>query len=134
MPQRYGDFATWAGSVGTIAAFAVAFVQIHTERQARKKREAGEWLAAKRAHADHVTAWVSGEVLTLSNQSHHLISDVEAEFDDGTVLTADHVTPGHTTMPAPGEHAVRAVPWLRFTDARGDRWVREGGELPHLAT
>jgi len=128
-----GDIATWVGSIGTIAAFAVAFVQIRRERVERHKRELREWLAAKREHADRVSAWVAGETLTVSNQSHHLIHDVELRFDDGSTLTLDHVEPGKTALPAPGKHETRAVAALRFTDARGDRWLREAGGPPTLA-
>lgn len=133
MPQRYGDFATWAGSIGTIAAFAVAFVQIHRERTMRKRRELQEWMLAKREHADRVTAWVSAETLTISNQSHHLIHNIEVELSDDLTLRTDHAEPGATNMAAPGQHETRAVPRLRFTDARGDRWVRAAGQHPHLA-
>ncbi|SDS01163.1 hypothetical protein [Microterricola viridarii] len=132
MPQRYGDFATWAGSIGTIAAFGTAFWQIHRERAARHRRELHDWLLAKREHADRVTAWVADKELVVSNQSHHLILDVGVELDDGVTLRLAHVEPGLTRVAAPGEHATRAVPCLRFTDARGDRWRRDAGGRPHL--
>ncbi|MGP5227644.1 hypothetical protein [Arthrobacter rhombi] len=90
MPQRFGDFATWVGSLGTVAAFGAAFAQIHRERTLRKRRERQEWLLAKREHADQVTAWVSDEILTISNQSHHLISDVEVVLDDEVTVRLDH--------------------------------------------
>ena len=132
MGDIMGDIATWVGSIGTVAAFAVAFVQIRRERTERHKRELREWLAAKREHADRVSAWVAGEVLTVSNQSHHLIHDVEIGFDDGSTLTLGHIEPGTTTRPAPGRHGTSAVATLRFTDPRGDRWLRESGGPPTL--
>lgn len=133
MPQRFGDFATWVGSLGTVAAFGAAFLQIHRERTIRKRRELQEWLLAKREHADQVTAWVTAETLTISNQSHHLIKDVEIVLDDETTVRLDHVTPGYAHSAAPGEHATRAVRTMRFTDPRGDRWVRQAGQRPRLA-
>lgn len=157
MPQRYGDFATWVGSVGTIAAFAVAFVQIHRERSFRKRRELTEWMLAKREHADRVTAWTSAQTVSIANHSHHLIHDVELILDDGQTLSFEHLEPGTTHLPlestdalpttatpeapdagAPATtnaapHPARPVSMLHFTDPRGDRWLRAAGKRPHLA-
>lgn len=129
MPQRYGDFATWAGSLGTIAAFAVAFAQIHRERSERKRRELREWLDAKREHADRVSAWVSGEELIIQNGSHHLIHRVVASAPGLSAHALPHVEPGRLAVPLPDAPPPGPVA-LSFTDARGERWHRAPGERP----
>lgn len=85
MPQRYGDFATWTGSIGTIAAFAVAYYQIHQERRHRLARELKDRVAARREHADRVSAWVSGSQVVVANRSGHPIHDVDIAL--GTLRT-----------------------------------------------
>lgn len=77
MPQRFGDFATWTGSIGTVAAFAVAYYQIHQERRHRLARELKDRVAARREHADRVSAWVSGSQVVVANRSGHPIHDVD---------------------------------------------------------
>lgn len=157
MPQRFGDFATWTGSIGTVAAFGTAFYQIRKERGHRIRREIEDRLRAQREHADRVSAWLVGDELVLSNTSGHPIRDVEAGYLSVTAATAlgaaspspdatadadahapdavivlDHVLPGETRVPAPHAHASQ-VPTLEFTDIRGDRWRREpGARFPHL--
>lgn len=134
MPQRYGDFATWTGSLGTVAAFAVGFWQIRRERTERQRRETREWLAAKREHADRVSAWRTGEDIIVSNGSHHLIHSVRVALDGHEPVFLDHVEPGRTSVPLGTHGDTVPVTALTFTDARGDRWVREAGELPRRLT
>lgn len=141
MPQRYGDFATWTGSIGTVAAFGIAFFQLHKERGHRLKRDVEDRLRAKREHADRVSAWFVGDQLVLSNTSGHPIHDVEVGYhspagaaDTGpdSTIVLDVVVPGETRIPAPHSPATQ-LPTLRFTDTRGDRWQRgPGDKSPHL--
>lgn len=146
-----GDLGTWLGSLGTLAAFAVGFRQIHRERRHRLLREAAEHLRARRAHADHVTAWISGGELVVANGSGHPVHDVEvrpAQARTGEPGSPVSGLPGPAADPVripfvlPGEHRVRvpspphgaSVPALLFTDSRGDRWHRPPGEPPVLVT
>lgn len=152
MPQRFGDFATWTGSIGTVAAFGTAFYQIHKERGHRLRRDMEDRIRAQREHADRVSAWLVGDELVVSNTSGHAIHDVEAGYVSAaaigadasspaaepgalapdTVVVLDLVLPGETRRPAPHAHSAQ-VPALEFTDIRGDRWRREPGDrFPHL--
>lgn len=149
MPQRYGDFATWTGSIGTVAAFGVGFYQIQKERNHRLKRELEDRLRAKREHADRVSAWFVGDELVVSNTSGHPIHDIEVNYfspagaasapdaesqDAGpdAVIVLALALPGETRIPAPHAHTTQ-MPAIEFTDSRGDRWRRESGErTPHF--
>ena len=126
-----GDLATWVGSVGTVAAFVVAFLQIRRERVERKRRDMREWFDAKRAHADKVSGWRTRDHVVVSNQSHHPIYDVALTLPDGTVLNLDHVAPGKTDLPAQSGEAGRLTR-LEFTDSRGDRWSQRPGHVAEL--
>src|SRR5699024_4428734 len=127
-----GDLATWLGSIGTIGAFVVAFWQIRRERVERQRREQREWWARLREHADQITAWVAKNTLTISNSSHHLVHDVDVEFGMGSEVHLEHIEPGTIRQELETPHASGAVAGLRFTDARGQRWHRQGGQRPHL--
>lgn len=148
MPQRYGDFATWTGAIGTVAAFGIAYYQIHQERRHRLARELSDRIAAHREHADRVSAWVSGDEVVVSNQSGHPIHDVDltvgphdpgqntdgADESEGTGTTVTVrlkiAPPGEhrasIPSPAPDQHVLHS----EFTDTRGDRWSREPGGHP----
>lgn len=139
MPQRYGDFATWTGALGTVAAFAVAYYQIHQERKHRLARELGDRIAARREHADRVSAWISGDEVIVSNQSGHPLHDVDVTVGPhGTDPASESVERVHLKIVAPGEsHAPLPDPvpdlhvlHLEFTDTRADRWSREPGKHP----
>lgn len=126
-----GDIATWVGSIGTIAAFVVAFIQIRRERTERHKRERREWIAQKRVHVDRVSAWVRDGVLQVANASRHPVHDLEAVLPSGERISIAHVLPGDHTQPVAGE-GDGPVADLTFTDVRGDRWRRAAGEAPEL--
>ena len=141
MPQRYGDFATWTGSIGTVAAFAVAYYQIHQERRHRVKRELADRIAARREHADRVSAWVSGTDLVIANRSPHPIHDVDVTLrgeqpDDNAA--EERASALHVSVVPPGEHRTALdesggtmhVAHMTFTDSRADRWSRETGAHP----
>ncbi|HJC27968.1 MAG TPA: hypothetical protein H9759_01075 [Candidatus Dietzia intestinipullorum] len=139
MPQDYGDLATWIGSIGTVAAFAVAYYQIHQERRHRLAREFRDRLAARREHADKVSAWVSGSQVVVANRSGHPIHDVDIAL--GTIAPGgggEDTASTHLVVVPPGEHAVDldrsdAAPHVvrvAFTDSRADRWSREAGKHP----
>ena len=85
MPQRFGDFATWTGSIGTVAAFGIAFYQLHKARGHRLARELEDRLLAKREHADGVTAWISGGEMTVANRSGHPIHALEVSYTNEDV-------------------------------------------------
>lgn len=140
MPQRFGDFATWTGSIGTVAAFAIAYYQIHQERRHRLARELKDRFAARREHADRVSAWVSGAEVVVANRSGHPIHDLDITL--GTLRPGDEpheeTSSMHVVVAPPGElaeplddaggepHVVR----IAFTDSRADRWSRESGKPP----
>lgn len=143
MPQRYGDIATWTGSIGTVAAFAVAYYQIHQERRHRLARELKDKFAARREHADKVSAWVTGSQVVVANRSGHPIHDVDIAL--GTLLPEDSARANngptstvHAAVVPPGEHPVPLddanpsphVVQMAFTDSRADRWSRESGKPP----
>src|SRR5699024_11663276 len=71
MPQDYGDLATWIGSIGTVAAFAVAYYQIHQERRHRLAREFRDRLAVTALLVDLV---IRDRKSTRLNSSHVSIS------------------------------------------------------------
>ncbi|MDO5745853.1 MAG: hypothetical protein Q4P23_15470 [Micrococcaceae bacterium] len=142
MPQRFGDFATWTGSIGTVAAFSIAFLQVHKERKHRIARELDDRLRARREHADRVTAWFVEDEVVIANRSGHPIHDVKialpalspaaehrGEPDAAHTIVLPHVIPGETRAPTTVRHENRP-PILTFTDARGDRWRREPGQPP----
>ncbi|MCW4457098.1 hypothetical protein [Microbacterium sp. MPKO10] len=131
--ETLGDIATWVGSIGTIAAFIVAFMQIHRERSERHRREHREWIAHKRVHADNVSAWVANGQLRISNESRHPIHDVDVTMPPADAVHVDHVLPGGHRQPASGM-ADGPAAVLEFTDVRGDRWAREAGGTPRLIT
>jgi hypothetical protein len=61
---QWGDFATWVASVGTVAAVAVALVQVYRERQSRLELEHHDREKAQEdrderhhAHARLISAW-----------------------------------------------------------------------------
>lgn len=127
-----GDLATWIGSLGTIGAFIVAFWQIRRERVERHKRDRRERWERLREHADHVTAWVADEQLTVANGSRHLVHEVRITLPDGGQRAFDYIEPGtsRAELDTPVRHG--AVSDLCFTDARGHRWQRIGGSAPRL--
>lgn len=127
-----GDIPTWIGAIGTLAAFIVAFMQIRTERNHRKRFELHDWLAAKREHADQVTAWIGGGKLIIANGSNHLIHDVEVVLSDDHRIEINHVEPGRHVHDLAEDDLTRPVDSIAFTDARGDEWVRHGTERPEL--
>lgn len=137
MPQRYGDFATWTGAIGTVAAFGVAYFQIHRERQHRLGRELKDRIAARREHADRISAWISGDEVVVSNQSGHPIHDVDltigahgAEPASTTPIHLKAVPPGEHRAPNPAPDPDLHVLHIEFTDIRADRWSREAGKEP----
>lgn len=143
MPQRYGDFATWTGSIGTVAAFAAAYYQIHRERRHRLAREFTDRVAARREHADKISAWVSGPTVVVANRSGHPIHDVDItlgtlQSEDGTRTEGGPTTEVHVAVVPPGEHVAPLddsgahlhVLHVTFTDSRADRWSREAGKHP----
>ena len=143
MPQRYGDFATWTGSVGTVAAFVVAYYQIHQERRHRLAREFQDRLAARREHADKISAWVTGSSVVVANRSGHPIHDVDISLGDlrpegETRAESAQAAVIHLAVVPPGEHtshldesqANHNVLQITFTDARADRWTRKAGKHP----
>ena len=143
MPQRYGDFATWTGSVGTVAAFVVAYYQIHQERRHRLARELQDRLAARREHADKISAWVTGSSVVVANRSGHPIHDVDISLGDlrpegGTHAESAQAAVVHLAVVPPGEHTSHLdeshenhnVLQITFTDARADRWTRKAGKHP----
>lgn len=127
-----GDIATWIGSIGTLGAFIAAFLQIRTERKHRRRFEFHTWLARRREHADRVTAWTAGARLLISNDSRHLVHDVEVVLDSGRRINLDHAEPGRTTHELEGDVGTLPVVSLTFTDAHGNRWVRQGTHAPDL--
>ena len=139
MPQRFGDFATWTGSVGTVAAFGIAFFQLHKERGHRLARELEDRLLIKREHAKRVTAWIDDSELTVANLSGHPIHHLEISYsrddEDGKETVGakvlNFVLPGQTSLPLPAG-TVSQIPAMAFTDARGHRWRREVGKPPTL--
>lgn len=147
MPQRYGDFATWTGSIGTIAAFAVAYYQIHQERRHRLARELKDRVAARREHADRVSAWVSGSQVVVANRSGHPIHDVDialgtlrtggaagggsgAAVEPASTVHAVVVPPSEFAVPLDDSDAELHVVQIWFTDSRADRWSRKAGKHP----
>lgn len=137
MPQRFGDFATWTGSIGTLAAFGIAYWQIHKERGYRLRREMADRVAARREHADRVSSWITGGEVVISNTSGHPIHDVDLTV--GTPGAGNERTSKvYFALVPPGESrdAVEAadpgihVLHMEFTDTRGDRWSRETGGHP----
>ncbi|QDQ96639.1 hypothetical protein [Tomitella fengzijianii] len=142
--DSFGDLATWFGSIGTVAAFGVGFWQIHRERRHRLLREMGDRMRARRAHADHVSAWIAESELVVANRSGHPIHDVEVQAADvlDPVDAADGRGPAPTRIGIvlPGEHRqtlrhladTPVLPAITFTDARGDRWHRAPGRPPVL--
>lgn len=126
-----GDIATWVGSLGTIAAFIIAFAQIHRERVERQRREWREWMTAKRMHADHISAWIAEETIIVTNQSHHPIHAVTVSYGDGLTAEFEHIPPGRTTTSAPGAESGAAAT-VEFVDVRGDAWIRAAGHPPVL--
>lgn len=126
-----GDIATWVGSIGTVAAFFVAFIQIRRERVERHKREHSDRLTEKRAHADRVTAWCVEGALHLVNDARHPVHDVSVTFPDGTSRAFDHVLPGDTVVSVP-DAADGPVASMTFSDTRGARWRRDAGRAPRL--
>lgn len=123
LPQRFGDFATWTGSIGTVLAFGVAFYGLHKERGHRLRREMADRLRAQREHADRVPAWFAGSEIVVTNESGHPIHDVVVSY-----TPAPH-SPGETRLNAP-EPPDLQIPTLLFTDVRGDRWHRDPGKPP----
>lgn len=142
--DSFGDVATWFGSIGTVAAFAVAFLQIHRERKHRVTRELSDRLHRRRSHADRVTAWITDSELVVANHSGHPVHDVIATVETARVAGAspepsdlapipvEFVLPGERRFPVPHPPGVTVLPALTFTDARGDRWHREPGHPPEL--
>lgn len=126
-----GDIATWVGSVGTVAAFLVAFVQIRRERVERHRRERHDRLAEKRAHADRVSAWCVNGELHLVNDARHPAHAATVTFTDGTSISFDHILPGETVTPVAGAPD-GPVASLTFSDTRGARWQRKIGRAPEL--
>jgi len=53
---HFGDVPTWLAAIGTVAAFAVAFVQIRTERQSRHQKDRADLAERHVAHATLVAA------------------------------------------------------------------------------
>ncbi|WP_024796221.1 hypothetical protein [Tomitella biformata] len=139
MPQRYGDLATWTGSIGTVAAFGIGFLQIHKERRHRLARELEDRHRARREHVDRVTAWFTGGELIVANGSGHPIHDVDIIYHSAPpgpsptaepvteTLQAPFVVPGETRLPAAHGDSAQ-IPTVLFTDVRGDRWRREPGK------
>lgn len=142
--DSFGDLATWFGSAGTVAAFAVAFLQIHRERKHRKRRELSDGLHLRRSHADRVTAWITDSELIVANHCGHPIHDVVAtiatarltgaspEPSDLEPVSIEFALPGERRFDVPHPPEVTLLPALTFTDARGDRWHREPGHPPVL--
>lgn len=147
--DSFGDLATWFGSMGTVAAFAVGFWQIHRERRHRLLGEMTERLRSRRSHADHVSAWIHGSELVINNGSGHPIHDVVVTLEGAVVAGSDDtaggapaaagepvtigfVLPGEHASPMPHPPHVAVLPVLTFTDARGDRWHRAPGSAPEL--
>jgi hypothetical protein len=56
---QYGDLPTWVAAIGTAGALAVAFLQIRTERRARKAREAEERRHTRRRQAVRISSWIA---------------------------------------------------------------------------
>ncbi len=99
--DSFGDLATWFGSMGTVAAFAVGFWQIHRERQHRLLGEMTERLRSRRSHADHVSAWIHGSELVVANRSGHPIHDVVVALENA--LIADAGAAERSDSPAGGD-------------------------------
>lgn len=144
--DSFGDLATWFGSVGSVAAFTVAFLQIHRERKHRRMREITDRLRRRRAHADKVTAWITGSELVVANHSGHPVHELAvtvatARAVGGSAPPADvepirlpFVLPGEQRFDVPHPPDVTLLPALTFTDARGDRWHRGPGAAPTLVS
>lgn len=128
-----GDIATWVTAVGTIGAFAVAFKQIHTERHERKKRQSDDAESKKREHAEHLSTWIEGGELHLSNSSHHPMHEVEIVLASGDKYQQKVIAPGRSTVKI-GKTTDDHVTGIEFTDLHGERWVKRHGEkLRHLS-
>ncbi|WP_026917717.1 hypothetical protein [Gordonia shandongensis] len=124
-----GDWATWVGSIGTIGAFAVAFIQIHRERSHRQARELREAWTRRREHVDRVSAWIADGTVHVNNGSGHPIAHVRVHDGDTAIGTWEHLPPGlHRDSAESDSGAVH----LEFTDVRGDRWSRMPGAEPAL--
>ncbi|MGB6247375.1 hypothetical protein [Gordonia sp. (in: high G+C Gram-positive bacteria)] len=143
MTIAFGDWATWVGSLGTIGAFAVAFLQIHKERTERKRRDLRESWERRREHVDRVSAWAHDGRIHVNNESGHPLHQVRisshgraagpgephADAGDEDITSWDHLPPGlHSSTTGWSDGGVHLV----FTDSRGDRWSRAPGEDPVL--
>jgi hypothetical protein len=53
---QWGDLPTWVAAIGTVGAFAAAFIQIGTERHERLARQEQDRLEARRAQARLISA------------------------------------------------------------------------------
>jgi hypothetical protein len=149
-------FWTAVGSVGTVLAFLVAFMQISVERSARKGAQIEE-------QARRISAWVGEDLdedgeqteAVLLNASSEPVFEVVAwlvmlqgagptrgEDDDSEDVSrysaVGVLPPGRYITPLPGPqlwagmHRRPGVE-LAFTDARGGHWIRRGdGQLEKI--
>ena len=56
--RPWGDWATWAGAIGTVLAFLVAFSQLKKESAARTKEITERNTRENQDQATKVTAWM----------------------------------------------------------------------------
>ena len=58
VPIDWGDVATWFQAIVTLALFIIGFIQIRTEREHRRKREAEGEIEAALSQAELVSGWI----------------------------------------------------------------------------
>ena len=57
-----GDVPSWIAAFGTLFAFIVAFKQINTERDIRKRNEIRDELANRSRQASKIAPWITSEI------------------------------------------------------------------------
>lgn len=156
-----GDWATWVGAFGTIAAFMAVIYQMVHEKHLRRYAELTNVQNELRAQASQVSCWYdlgSGSSVVISNQSSQPIYDVAVallKFDDpmmpqsiealisdgnitGHLLSRIHVVPPGKYLlevmnhPNWKDHPYFSVDFA-FTDSAGNSWLRrKNGDLVQL--
>lgn len=124
-----GDIATWVSAIGTLGAFIVGFKQIHTERHARKKREAHEVTTAEREQAKDISAWVDGKNVIVSNSSSHPVHNITIELAHGETIERHTIAPGTTTLHPKKPVQEMQIADFTFTDTKNHiKWQKVPGK------
>jgi hypothetical protein len=153
-----GDLATWIMGIATIALFIIGFIQLHNEREIRKREKIEGETKKLRSQAENISCWIVNEdnsedgyglgiaILNNSTQPVYqaIIRFVILSQDGGSSYPVETVNPvlisiippglGYTTILA-SFHGMSRRPGLEmaFSDVYNKYWHRKAnGELINL--